>query len=205
MAGAKKPKSASFASIPCRRHNFPPQMPVSYLPCAVTFLIIGALVYGSLGGWARFRWALLGSLVVVGAMVGPIYQRGIQLSRQAKSGDARAQFRYARWLENAPEVIGSRILWPTGPDVRGGYLWLERSATAGYPPALYLQGIRLKYGEFVPEPEGWKGPGGVYPQPERGQTLINQASKAGFHRPVKGEETYYWTVYRNAALDDIDD
>jgi TPR repeat protein len=181
-------------------------MPVSYVPDVVTFLIIAALVYGSLGGWSRFRWALLGVLVVVGALVGPIYQRGIQLCRLAKSGDARAQYRYARWLENTPEEIGSRILWPTGPDVMGGYAWLERSAAAGYPPAIYLLGVRLKYGEFVPEPKGWKGPGGnVFPQPERGQKLIDQAARAGFHRPASGDYTYYFTVYRNSALDDIDD
>jgi hypothetical protein len=61
---------------------------------------------------------------------------------------------------------------------------------------IYALGVRLKYGDFVPKPPHWTGPGGnAFPQPERGQALIDQAIRGGFTRPVDGRR-FYWQVLR---------
>jgi hypothetical protein len=89
------------------------------------------------------------------------------------------------------------ILWPCEPDVLGGFAWLEAAATQDYPPAAYLVGVRLKHGEHVPRPPDWKGPSGNhFPQPEKGQELIDRALKLGFVPPPGDEASYYMRAYR---------
>ena len=125
-----------------------------------------------------------------------VYVPGWVLGAKAKAGDAEAQYELARWTEGHCEQIGEVILWPCEPDVLGGYAWLEKSAGQDYPPALFALGVRLKYGDHVPQPPNWSGPGGnVFPQPERGQKLIDRAQALGF-RPSVEEQYYYWMVYR---------
>ncbi len=178
-------------------------MPVSPLPLLLPLLICGVLVYGAIGGWRRFLKAFVGTILIVGVIVAPFLIPGGILRIQAGAGNPKAQYRYARWLENTPESIGSVILWPFPPDVLGGYEWLEKSAEGGFPPALYVQGIRLKHGFHVPEPAGWTGPGGnVFPQPEKGQALIDKALALGFQTPAVPEESYYWHVYRGLYVKD---
>ena len=99
-----------------------------------------------------------------------VYIPGWWLHRYAAAGDPVAQYRYAQWLENHSETINQFVLWPVHPDVLGGFSWLEKAANQNYPPAVWLVGVRLKYGIAVPEQPDWSGPGGnVFPQPERGQ------------------------------------
>jgi hypothetical protein len=38
------------------------------------------------------------------------------------------------------------------------YAWLEKAAAQDYPPAVWLVGVRLKYGLHVPRPPNWNGP-----------------------------------------------
>jgi len=155
------------------------------------------LIYGAIGGWRRFLKTLVGTALIVGAILTPFFISGMSLKLQATSGDSKAQYRYARWLENTSESIGAIMLWPFSPDVLGGYEWLRKSAEGGFIPAIYVQGIRLKHGIHVPEPVGWSGPGGnVFPQPEKGQKLIDKAVSLGFPIPHITEESYYWHFYR---------
>jgi TPR repeat protein len=97
----------------------------------------------------------------------------------------------ARWTENHNERIGEFILWPFEPDVLGGYAWLEKAAAKNYPPAVYAVGVRLKHGIHVPRPPGWNGPAGNrFPQPQRGQALIDRALQLGY-RPLVEEQQFY--------------
>ncbi|MCY2987147.1 MAG: hypothetical protein NTY19_04665 [Planctomycetota bacterium] len=115
---------------------------------------------------------------------------------KANRGDPAAMYELARWTEKHDEEIGNLILWPFSPDVQGGYAWLEKAAAVDYPPAVYAVGVRLKYGDHVPRPPGWKGPpGGHFPQPERGQVLIDKAIHLGY-RPSIEEGYFYWHQYR---------
>jgi hypothetical protein len=52
-------------------------------------------------------------------------------------GDGASLYQLARWHENHCEKVGAFILWPCSPDVAAGYRALERSAAAGYTPAIY--------------------------------------------------------------------
>lgn len=172
-------------------------MPVSPLPLLLPLLICIALIYGAIGGWRRFSKALVGIALAVGVILAPFFVSGLILRIQAGAGSSKAQYRYARWLENTPDSLGAIMLWPFPPDVLGGYKWLEKSADGGYPPAIYAQGVRLKHGIHVPEPVGWTGPGGnVFPQPEKGQKLIDKALELGFRTPYQPEGSFYWHVYR---------
>ncbi len=88
------------------------------------------------------------------------------------------------------------IPWPVTPEVLGGYAWLEKSAALNYPPAVYAVGVRLKYGDYVPRPEGWTGAAGNhFPQPERGQKMIDQALQLGYVPRIE-EQYFYWKEYR---------
>jgi hypothetical protein len=56
--------------------------------------------------------------------------------------------------------------------------------------------VRLKYGDHVPRPPDWDGPGGNhFPQPQRGQLLIDKALRLGYQPTIK-EEYFYWQQYR---------
>ena len=177
-------------------------MPVSFLPLLLPLIFLAFLIWGAFGGWKRFRSTALCIFVVVIVVLAPFHIPGAILRLQAGGSDPHAKYRYARWLENTPEAVGSVILWPVQPNVLEGYRWLERAAEQDFAPALYVQGVRLKYGTHVPEPEGWSGPGGnVFPQPNRGQELIDRALSLGFQPMVK-EEWYYWQVYRGTHYRD---
>jgi hypothetical protein len=173
-------------------------MAVSFIPLLLPLLIAGVLIYGAKGGWRRFLKTLTGSALVVGLVLAPFFVPGLILKSKAEEGDAKAQYRFARWLENTPESIGSIILWPFAPEVLEGYAWLEKSANGGFLAAIYVQGVRLKHGIHVPKPTGWTGPSGnVFPQPEIGRALIEKALSHGFKpSSADSEASYYWQVYR---------
>lgn len=151
-------------------------MPVSFLPCITPLLLVGAPLLCLAWGRRAFRVAASISGGLIGLLFLWVYVPGWVLMIQARRGDPIAQYELARWTENHCERIGSVILWPCEPDVLGGFSWLEKAAEQDYPPALYLVGVRLKH-EHVPMPPNWNGPGGnSFPQPERGQKLIDRVA-----------------------------
>lgn len=116
---------------------------------------------------------------------------------KAGGGDPEVQYELARWHENHCGALHEWLLLPCESDVLTGYAWLEKAAQQDYPPAVYTLGVRLKYGDHVPEPVDWMGPAGnVFPQPERGQALINRALQLGY-KPQTSEELHYMTEYRS--------
>jgi hypothetical protein len=148
--------------------------------------------------WKKsFLWASAISVALIAAFLLSIFIPGWLLGAKARGGDPAAQYAYARWTENHCEDIGRIIIWPCDPDVLGGFAWLEQAAAQDHPPAVWLVGVRLKYGIHVPEPAGWSGPGGnVFPQPDRGQAMIERAlNELGFNPPTD-EDRHYWQAYR---------
>ena len=175
-------------------------MPVNWLPAIWTLFLIGVPVLALL--LKRKATSIVTgilSLLIIGVLLLRIYIPGWVLMVSAWSGDPKAEYDYARWNENHCEAIQETLLWPCSPDVLTGYAWLEKAAKQDYPPALYVVGVRLKYGQCVPRPMNWTGPEGNYfPQPQRGQKLIDRAVQLGY-APADDEDdevTYYTTVYR---------
>ena len=168
----------------------------SPIPFITWFLLISVPLYFFGRGRKAGIIASAVSVSIVLLLVLSVYVPGWVLMARANRGDPHAQYELARWTENHWEQINQYLLWPTDPDVLGGYAWLERAAAQDYPPAVWLVGVRLKYGIHVPQPPGWKGAAGnVFPQPERGQEMIDRAIRLGFQPPAD-EEKYYWQVYR---------
>lgn len=178
-------------------------MPVSYLPLIVPLLLIGVpIVFRLFGGKRAGTITAAISVLLVAVVLLSIYVPGCLLMVKASRGDPRSQYQLAKWCENHSERIGTIILWPCEPDVKGGYAWLEKAADQDYPPALYAVGVRLKYGDFVPMPKGWSGPAGNwFPQPARGQTYIDEALKLGYE-PVVEERLFYRHVFRGMYVKD---
>ena len=171
-------------------------MPVSLWPLIFPVLLVGVPLLLLARGRRPFLRAASGSALILVLLLLWIYVPGWVLRMKAERGDLGAMYELARWTENHDERLGSIILWPVEPDVLGGYAWLEKAAAQDYLPALWLVGVRLKYGIHVPEPPSWDGPGGnVFPQPQRGQKLIDRAVASGYHPPTD-EEWYYSMVYR---------
>lgn len=172
-------------------------MPVSYLPCFSWFLLIGIPLLFLIHGKRAFKRAAAVSAGLAVAFLLSVFVPGWILWARATGGNSAAQYELARWKENHCERIQAVLLWPCSPDVLGGYEWLERSASHDYPPALFVLGVRLKYGHHVPRSENWRGPAGVvfFPQPERGQAYIDRALELGFD-PGMDEQYYYGAVYR---------
>jgi TPR repeat protein len=171
-------------------------MPVSFLPLIIPALLIGIPLLLLMKGWKTFAWAAAISLALVTSLFLAVYVPGWVLAAKARRGEATAMYELARWTERHDEQIGAFILWPVQPDVLGGYDWLEKAAALEYPPAVYAVGVRLKYGQHVPQPPDWRGPAGnVFAQPERGQALIDKAIRLGY-RPTINEEFFYWQQYR---------
>lgn len=171
-------------------------MPVSPLPVITWLLLIGVPIGFLWLGRKAFLIASAFSILLLLLLVLPIFVPGWITIIEAERGDPQAQYEAARWTENHCDHLQQFILWPCSPDVLGGYAWLERSAAQEYPRAVWLVGVRLKYGIHVPKPLGWKGPAGnVFPQPKKGQEMIDRAIALGFH-PALNEELYYHQVYR---------
>ena len=173
-------------------------MPVSYLPLFLPIVFVVLLIRAALRGKRAVLRAVKIVIGVTAIVVLPFYVPGWWLMLRAWRGDAKAMYELARWHENHCGKINELILWPCRPEVNAGYRVLERAASAGYPPAMYVLGVRLKYGLFVPMPIDWSGPCcNVYPQPQKGEPWIDRAIQAGFRPPARnGEDRYYWQVYR---------
>lgn len=174
-------------------------MPVSILPCITPVV---ALVFCIVAWRARpreYRLALLAlaAILLLGAPV-LVYTQGLWLRMRASDTNAAGQLRYAKWLESHSETISSFVLWPTSPDVDGGFAWAEKAAINGDAEAMYIVGVRLKYGMFVPRPASATGVGvNVFPQPQAGQMWIDRAIAKGYVPPAGiPEEQYYSRVYR---------
>ena len=171
-------------------------MPVSFLPLVLPIIFFVLLIRGARNGKRAFVRSVVIVVAITGLCVMPFYVSGWWHMFRAWRGDAASMYQLARWHENHCERVGALILWPCSPNVESGYRTLERAAAAGYPEAIYALGVRLKYGDFVSQPPGWAGPGGNYfPQPEKGQPLIEQALRAGFTPPVE-ERLFYAKVFR---------
>jgi len=176
-------------------------MPVSYLPCLTPLLLIGIPLALLFKNRRSAGIAAIISALLVGAFMLSIYVPGWYLHSRAAAGNPVAQYRYAQWLENHSEDVGSVILWPGEPDVYGGFEWLQKAAAQNYPPAVSLVGARLKEGIFVPQPPNWAGPGGnVFAQPSRGQPLIDHAiNDLGYNPPADAWAFYYQHYRRGLA------
>lgn len=148
---------------------------------------------------ARIRpavwWVLFIALLIACVVVArSVFSSGAPLRREAKAGNAAAQYEYARWVDR--HDWGDRF---------EGYRWLQKSAAQDYPPALFALGSRLKHGTAVPRPEGWTGPGGnVFAQPQRGQKLIDRAVELGFL--PKTNDAFFTTFefWRDFSKEDYD-
>src|SRR5205809_790708 len=132
-------------------------MPVSPVPCVLPLFLVAVPLLCLLKGRKAFITGCTASVVVVILILLPVYVPGWILMIQASAGNAEAQYELARWYENHCEEIQAWLLWPCEPDVLTGYEWLEKAADQDYPPAVYILGVRLKYGEFVPRPANWTG------------------------------------------------
>jgi hypothetical protein len=171
-------------------------VPVSYLPCFTWILLITVPLLFLARGRKPFRIAVAVSGSIVLFLLLLVYVPAWILMLQVNGGDPAVKYDLARWKESHCEQLQGIILWPCEPDVLGGFAWLERAAEQDYPPAVWLVGVRLKYGIHVPRPQNWTGPAGnTFAQPERGQKMIDRAIRLGF-QPPGDEETYYMRVYR---------
>ncbi len=171
-------------------------MPVSCLPLIFPGFLIGVPLLFLAKGRNPFLRAATVSASILLLLFLWVYVPGWGLMWRANRGDPAAMYELARWTENHDELIGAFILWPVSPDVLGGYAWVEKAAARDYPPAVYAVGVRLKYGDHVPRPPDWNGPAGNhFPQPERGQALIDKAITLGY-QPSTKEEYFYWHQYR---------
>ncbi len=171
-------------------------MPVSFLPCIFPMLLVCVPLLFLAKGRKPFLRATSASASVLVLLFLWVYVPGWVLMVKADRGDAAAMYELARWTENHDEQVGAFVLWPVSPDVLGGYAWLEKAAALDYPPAVYAVGVRLKHGDHVPQPRDWNGPAGNhFPQPARGQTLIDKALRLGY-QPTIEEEYFYWQQYR---------
>lgn len=171
-------------------------MPVSPLPILTWLILFAVIVISGFRGKRAFAATVGFSALSVAMIWLAISAPGFSLHRNAVTGDAAAQFEYARFVENKSGRINAIICWPTTSDVLGGYTWLLQSAKQNHPPALYALGVRLKHGIHVPRPANWTGPSGnVFEQPDLGQSYIDKAFELGY-KPKADEESYYWQVYR---------
>jgi hypothetical protein len=171
-------------------------MPVSYLPLILTGLLIAAPALALMKGKKAFLLALAASIIVVLVVMLPVYVSGWLLAAKAYQGDRVAQYELARWYATHCEKIQELLLVPCQSDSLMEYSWLEKAASQDYVPAVYALVVMLKHGIAVPRPENWKGPeGNVFPQPERGQPLIDRALRMGY-KPIVPEQQFYSRVFR---------
>jgi hypothetical protein len=179
------------------RNTSEARVPVSPFPILIPLLLVGVPLLFLIKGRKSFLRAATVSVSIVLLFFLWVYVPGWVLMLQAKRGDPAAMYELARWTEKHDEQIGAVVLWPDLPDVLGGYAWLERAAALDYPPAVYAVGVRLKYGQHVPRPADWPSnhSGNYFPQPERGQELIDKALRLGY-QPTIEERYFYWQQYR---------
>jgi hypothetical protein len=171
-------------------------MPVSPLPLIIPAILIAVPLMFFRSGRKAFILTSGMSVLVVLVLFLWVYVPGWLLQAKANSGDAAAMYELARWTETHDIEIGNFILWPFLSDVEGGYALLEKAAAMDYPPAVYALGVRLKHGQFVPRPPNWTGPdGNWFPQPQRGQPLIDKAYRMGY-KPSVAEVDFYWQQFR---------
>lgn len=162
-------------------------MPASPFPMINTTLIAAAVLWFLVSRSKKSFRAFVTAIAFVCVVLGCNFAPGIIYWMAAQTGSPWATYELARWTETHDERIGEWVLWPVGPNLLGGYALLERATAMDYPPAIYAMGVRLKHGFGVPEPPNWNGPGGnCFPQPERGQPLIDRAIALG-HQPVVDE------------------
>jgi hypothetical protein len=171
-------------------------MPVSFVPVIVLVILILVPPLCLFKSLPAARNAAIVSATIVALILLRSFIPGGLLFIRASFGSLPAQYEFARWRERYCEEIGELIVCPCEPDVPGGFSSLEFAAAKGYAPAIYALGVRLKHGVFVPRPENWTGPGGnIFPQPERGQPLIDEALRLGY-QPQGPEERFYWQEFR---------
>jgi hypothetical protein len=169
-------------------------MPVSLFPLIFPLLLIVVPLLFLLKSPKAFLVAAAISGGLLTALFLWVYVPGWILMARA-NGDPAAMYELARWTEKHDNQIGEFILWPLSPDQMGGYDWLRKAAALDSPPAVYAVGVRLKYGIGVPRPPGWDGPEvNFFPQPKRGQALIDRAIGLGY-QPVVDEESFYLKQY----------
>jgi TPR repeat protein len=162
-------------------------MPVSLTPILLILIFVLALIIAALNDRKALVRTALAEAVCLVMFLLYVYAPALWLLHAAKHGDPKAQYELSRWYVNNY----------FGPDTERSFEWLNRSANAKYPEALYALGIQYKYGDFVPQPANWNGPSGNwFPQPEKGQALIDEALRLGFKPPPGVEEQFYAKVYR---------
>jgi hypothetical protein len=150
------------------------------------------------------RWGVIAagvSVSILGGFLLWIFVPGWLLMAEASQGDAAAQYRLAKWYCIYPRKIDRVLYWPVRPDRFASYAWLERAAAQDYPPAIYALGVRIKRGFGVPRPPDWMGSVGWYPQPERGQALIDKAIRLGYV-PIVDEASFHYHVFCEVYLRD---
>ena len=178
-------------------------MPVDVCPCFTCLLLVGVpLLFLRVGGRAAAIAAAISALLVAGFFLA-LYIPGWRLRSRAQTGDPVAEYQYAQWLDEVHPAYD-----PPQPVVPmhlageyDGFAWLQKAAAQNYPPAVWLVGVRLKYGIAVPEPADWHGPGGnVFAQPDVGQPLIDHAiNDLDFHAPADEPQFYFEQRYLKGA------
>ena len=161
-------------------------MLVSPVPYIVILASLAPVAGGLLIGR---RWAIIAGIglmpIVYLAPMILLVSEGEALLKEAMRGNARAQFQYSRWLENYPDSLQNRIVWPVRFDFEQSWRWLDTARRNGDLEAMYAEGVRLKEDDFVDKKY----------RALDGQELVEEALRRGFVPPCS-EKVYYWTVYR---------
>ena len=135
----------------------------------------------------RFRQA--GRLMLVGAYCAPLCFMLISelvFRNKARAGDAKAMYDLGRLIECRSEYLAIWYPYPSPPDMSSGLVYLQRSAEAEYPPALYAFGVRLKDDFYISNAGYSKSDGPMF---------IDKAIAKGFVT-VTPEAEYFIKVYR---------
>jgi hypothetical protein len=119
-------------------------MPVSIFPLVLPIVFIVLLIRWAIRGKRAFVRAATIVVAIVAVVALPFYIPGWWPMVHISRVNGAALYQLARWHENHCQSVGALILWPCSPDVEAGYRVLERAAAAGYPPAIYALGVRLK-------------------------------------------------------------
>jgi len=172
-------------------------LPVSYIPCIVPLFLVAVLLVLS---HTRPRTAKVAAFIlatILASYLLSVYIPGWVRYAHALKGDPFAEYRYAQWLDiHNGEISNVILIWPVNRFDYRGFRWLEKAAAQQYPPAVWVVGARLRDGWCVPRPPGWTGPGGGnYPQPERGQAMMDHAVNDLGFRPPADVPQFLYQVY----------